>query len=767
VTTLRTKALAFSPILFLATQFWKPALLDGKTIVHGDSITDGLAFLALQARSFHHLGQLLWADGVYGGHPLFAEGQGAFASPLTLVLAWVVSPLTDAITAMNFGHWLMMILAGAGVVGLTRSLGASLAAASFAGVAVIFSPIWIGSAQNMTIYGALTWVPWAFWALEEWLKRPGIRSAVPLGAAVAMTILSGYPQAFHGAILYMALTLLIVPFHRETRQAWIAEWRVRAGTAVLAVLVCAGLSAIQWVPLLELTSLSHRSGGIGIHFQLPFLPYFRGLLFTWNRIGPAGDYFPGTGSLLVVVLASLAFVVGAPSRIKAHMLAALILVQLGWGEASPLFRLLYRHDLIPGLRYFRTVHIYIEIATIGFAVLAAFAADGLRQLPSPRFLLLQQAERSDVVRFALGAAIVLLWVTAATAVGDTDLRWMNFGATLLAVIVGAVLVLAGRAALLPVLMLVLLVGECMNLRTHMFHFYERSVLAEPASAAAIAAVPGGRDDKLFDASMAGGYGFFDSRNPAIPSLAKRMIEANCAMTNTMWGTRSINGALALPMRRQVVAETRIRDEVTGKAANPTGSRLMDLLAVRFISVDQPAEVMGSALFWSDPALGINVLENSAAQPRFQLYAHHVTVGSLDEALEAIEALKAPTLVIENPPDRPQPEPADEAADNDLPGHFDILKAKSTEYRVDITADRSAWFFVADANYPGWRATLDGKRVPLFSAQLLGKAVAIPQGRHRLEIAFVSSTFIAGLSITVVSVFAVLLVLWAGRRSDLH
>ncbi len=764
MTTFRTKLLAFIPLLFLATQFWKPALFDGKSLIHGDSITDGLSLLVMQVRGLRHLGQLLWADGVYGGHPIFAEGQGAFASPLNIVLAWVVAPLSGAVFAMNFGHWLMVILAGAGVIGLCRSLGASYTAASFASLAVVFSPIWIGASQNSTIYGALAWVPWTFWALEEWLKRPGVRSATLLGGAVAMTILSGYPQAFHGAVVYMATSLIAAPFDAETRRTWKAEWRLRLGSGLLAVIVCAGLSAIQWLPLLELTGLSHRGGGISLYVHVPHAAYFRGLLFTWPPLlNPVDYYFPGPGSLLVTLMASLILVVRSPARVKGHLLAACVLLQLGMEEASPLFRLLYHHDLLPGLRYFRTVHLYINIATIGFSILAAFAIDGLRRLPVVQSL--RNATRRDIARLAAGLLIVVFWVLATAHFWVPELKWVNFAVAAAAVSGAAALILAARARLIPIVMVGLLIAECMNQRLHQFHFYDPSIIAEPASAAAILAIAEGRDDKLFDASLAGTYGFVDSRDPTVARQARRMMEADSAMTNTLWGIRAINGALALPLRREVEADKRIRAEIAGKTDNPAGSRLIDLLAVRFISADEPVSIAGFQPFWSDAPSSMWVMENMAARSRFQLYSRHTAVASSDEALAAIEALRVPRLIIENPPDTPQPEQADDDAAGDMPpGRFEISRAKSTQYRVDIVADRPAWFFVADANYPGWRATLDGKPAPLFSAQLLGKAVAIPRGRHRLEIGFVSSTFLAGLSITAMSLIATLFAWRAGSRS---
>jgi hypothetical protein len=769
VLNLRNRILSLVPLVVLATIFWKPALFDGKSIIHGDSIADGLSLLTLQFKSFHHLGQLLWSDGIYGGHPLFAEGQGAFASPFNMILAWVVAPLFGPIFTMNLAHWLSMILTGLGVVGLCRSLGASRASSCFASIAVVFSMIWIGAAQNMTISGALTWVPWAFWALEVWLKRPEVKSAVLLGGAVAMTILSGYPQAFHGAVIYMTLTLIVIPFNAAIRRVWITGWRVRLSTGVLAILVCAGLSAVQWLPLLELTSLSHRSGGIANAFRIPLIAYSRGFLFTWPRIGGSADYFPGTGSLLISVLASLVLIVRMPNRVKGHLLAAFILLQLGAEEASPLFQLLNHNNLVPGLRYFRTFHIYINIAIIGFSALTAFTIDGFSRISVHRTEFLHAMTRSDIVRIVVGTIIAASWVWATLSLRMPDIGWVNYGAVAAATLGGGALIICRRGYCVPIFMVVLLIGECMNLRLHEFHFYDPALLTEPASAAAIAATPSHRDDKLFDNSLAGSYGFTDSRDPAEANQARRLMESIAAMTNTLWGLRSINGALALPTHRQTEAEKQMRDEIGGQTANPPGARLIDLLAVRFITVELPLQTPAFRLFWNDPTLNAQIMENTAARSRFQLYTHHLTVSSPDEALGAIKALKTPTLVIENPPDTQQAEPLDAndgPAAGEPPASFDILKAKSTEYRVDVTTPHPVWFFIADANYPGWKATLDGKPTPLFSAQLLGKAVAVPEGKHRLEITFESTTFRFGLLISVTSIVAVLLLSVRRKREPM-
>ena len=71
---------------------------------------------------------------------------------------------------------------------------------------------------------------------------------------------------------------------------------------------------------------------------------------------------------------------------------------------------------------------------------------------------------------------------------------------------------------------------------------------------------------------------------------------------------------------------------------------------------------------------------------------------------------------------------------------------------------------ADAPYPGWTARVDGEPAPLVPANVLGKAVAVPSGRHRVELEFRSRSFRTGLAITGATGLALLV---AGLRARLR
>jgi uncharacterized membrane protein YfhO len=55
--------------------------------------------------------------------------------------------------------------------------------------------------------------------------------------------------------------------------------------------------------------------------------------------------------------------------------------------------------------------------------------------------------------------------------------------------------------------------------------------------------------------------------------------------------------------------------------------------------------------------------------------------------------------------------------------------------VEAEADGDATLVVADAWWPGWQATIDGREVALFPADLVVRAVRWPAGRHVLEMRY--------------------------------
>ncbi len=736
-------------LLVLTAFMLRSAIFLGRAMVHGDSIEFGLPLVILRARFIQGHAAATWVESLFGGHPMFAEGQAAFASPLPMLLSALVAPIAGPLYAENLFPFFYVVLTGIGVLGLALSLGLSRWAAVFSMLAVAYSLQWLDLQSNVGVSGTFLWVPWCLWAMEVWLERPGFRSAAIWALALANMITAGYAQTFHGTVLYMAISLIAIPFSLAARRDWLATWRMRVGTGAVAALLCAGLAAIQLLPLFELVGLSHRSGGTALQLQFPARYFIRGMFYTLPTDPERLLSFPNIGSLLVCAAASTVILLRPSTRIVGHLVASLVLFQLGLGQGSPFFRFVYDHNIVPGLHYLRGVSLYTEFSTLGIGIMAGRSIDGIAGwLATDRRPALRRPVLWGLIALAALWVPLVLWVRTPAA---PTIQYAVVGVA----IVGAVaLARLGRATSFPVLMTALLAIECLALRVPPFQLYDPSYVAEPGSAKAIEAVPDWQDYKVFDASLAAVYSFHSSRSPEMLPGLSRMLSAITGSTPILWKMNGMDGSLALPLARRTMLTPRLTDEIDGKVDTPPGARLIDLLGVRFVAAENPISTPAFRPFWHEGG-GVWMAENMAAKPRFQAYSGHVTVASPDQALDLMEHWSTPTLVIENPPGAEhQPEmqdaPAD-GADAEPPAlTFRVERAKSTSYRLSVSAERPGWLFLADANYPGWTAKIDGRPVPLFSAQVLGKAVAVPAGDHAVAIEFRSQSVRWGAAISAAS-----------------
>lgn len=94
----------------------------------------------------------------------------------------------------------------------------------------------------------------------------------------------------------------------------------------------------------------------------------------------------------------------------------------------------------------------------------------------------------------------------------------------------------------------------------------------------------------------------------------------------------------------------------------------------------------------------------------------------------------------------------------LSGQLGTGVTRITSYQpehVEIEAHlaRPGYLVLSDAWYPGWRATVDGERVPLHRADLLFRAVAVDAGRHRVTFAFRPKSPLVGAVISLVTLTA--------------
>lgn len=733
-------------LIALVTYFWWPSLWGGQINVYGDAAHHGLSLLSFHAQALLGDRELLWDSGIYGGHPLFAEGQGGFAGPLNILCAL----LFESEYGIGVFHWLSMLLSGIGVYCLALTLGIRPWAAVFASLATVFSGTWIGFQYNLSVSGALTWLPWLLASVEFWLNRPTLPRASFMSIAAALLIFAGYPHIAHGAAIYLVIRLSALLITQESRrQMWAQRWKLIL-FGVWAVVLAVGLSAVQLLPLIELIGQSHRGNGVEMPWAgvLGVRSYIGGLIFFNDD--PSGILkFPIQGSLSSGLVAFLcgAVIFCRPSlRMVGHAVSAVFLFNLGMELASPLFKFFYQYSLIPGLHNYRIMHPFFALSVVGMAVVAAYVLDNFNELIS----------RISTNRLVGACALiyVLLWVAIVVCYFENDISILNIvePVVFLSLCIGLRFVLEGRYV--AVMSVILCAIGVVLYKVDIYNFYNVSVLRQPEPIRLILEDPQLAEFKAATDLVAGGYVFIPSNTQGLDHHYQRYLKNISPFPALNWGVPSIDGVLALPLKRRMLIQKTIEAEMEGDVSTPMGSRVIDVLGVKYVARHAFTKAPGLELIHHDVDDAVLIYRNNLARPRFQLYERAKFVESPEEALQQLVQSEPGLLLVERlEAKRRLTEQACES-NVDQPARFDVSQATSMDYRITVSTKCPVWLFVADANYPGWQAKVDDVPVELFSAQILGKAVRVPAGEHRIQIDYIPRSFYIGLSITMGSLVLV-------------
>jgi len=158
-----------------------------------------------------------------------------------------------------------------------------------------------------------------------------------------------------------------------------------------------------------------------------------------------------------------------------------------------------------------------------------------------------------------------------------------------------------------------------------------------------------------------------------------------------------------------------------------------------------------------------VLRNRRAQPRAWLVAEAVSVGG-EEALRMISGES------ERPfdPRRTALLEVSEAEMPQLPGGEPQGPARVIEYgtnRIAFETDSTtpALLVVSEMFYPGWEASVDGKPVQIHLTNFLFRSVAVPPGRHRVEMRYTAHAGRVGAIISALTLLFLALLAWRAWR----
>jgi hypothetical protein len=172
--------------------------------------------------------------------------------------------------------------------------------------------------------------------------------------------------------------------------------------------------------------------------------------------------------------------------------------------------------------------------------------------------------------------------------------------------------------------------------------------------------------------------------------------------------------------------------------------LFDTLNVKYILARKPQELPSDrfevvAQYQNQPLFVLNwgmhrdsviIYRNKRPQPRIFWVKRIVAAEGDDEAIAAIQRHDLRDVAVVQKAERTDKEilasPDDRAT---------VIRAADGTLEVETQNRRDRYLVISEVWHPGWRATLDGRTLPLDRADLALMGAWIPAGRHRLVLMF--------------------------------
>lgn len=82
----------------------------------------------------------------------------------------------------------------------------------------------------------------------------------------------------------------------------------------------------------------------------------------------------------------------------------------------------------------------------------------------------------------------------------------------------------------------------------------------------------------------------------------------------------------------------------------------------------------------------------------------------------------------------------------------VVEYEANRLVIETTAETPAVLVVSEMNYPGWMASVDGKTTPIHGTNFVLRGVAVPAGRHRVEMRYTAPAARNGALISVFTLF---------------
>ena len=719
--------------LALAAVFYR--LLMGEVFFWG---LPSLQFYPWREYAFDLLraGQLpLWNPYNGAGTPLFANYQSSLLYPLS----WIgfVLPLAQT---MSFTAVLHLFIAGWGMWRFTGELKFSAVGSGVSALAFGMTAYLMARLGTYPMIQAAAWLPWMLWAALRVLEGGRPRSAGLLALFTALLLLAGHAQtAWYSLLLTGLFAVGWTIFHRPIRL-------LRLGIVTGCMALGAGIAALQLLATAELLRQSQRSGGVDFNYAMNFsyAPARILNLFAPNAFGtPANSSYITGGAFfedavyigLLPLVGAIAAVIGWVVRrgrkaderpaVDVNTPFWIVIVIVGFvfalGVNTPIFPFLYQN--IPSFNLFQGPVRWHLWTVFGLSILAGIGVTAWGR--SRR--LHRWAMRVLVACGAVTVLAIVALIFAPSSIRAVTLLEQAAVAAGLLGVIGCLLTLTQPDA-----------GTSAHGR------WSAIVLIVVAA------------DLVW-----AGWGL----NPTVPASFYTPHPATAAQSRGYWMKDAEKTLKFEELFRFDNYETAVARQDAVRASELPNLNIID--RVPLLNNFEPLLIGHFAEY-------IDLIEATQSKPLLQaagvdgVYApeHQPTNAPAERAwlLNSVcwhkdeESLKT---AISDPNWKPDQQlhmlgEGNCDAGQAPSGEVISLTDSSNDVTIQVDATRDSWLVLADTDYPGWHASVDGVETPIYRANLNFRAIQVDAGSHEVRFDYRPDWLLPGALVSAISLLIALL-----------
>ncbi|MBI5554989.1 MAG: YfhO family protein [Elusimicrobia bacterium] len=713
----------------------------------------------------------LWNPYIFSGVPFLATVQHALFYPFNLL--HYLFPFTPGFKFLFIIHY---FLAGLGLYLLLRFFSLSPAGALAGTLIFTFNGYMVSILNLLTTLSAVVWLAFGLLFFRRALSG-GWLWLVLLCFTLILEFYSGQPE-----VMYFSLILLLAyslyAFYRQ---------QVKPARIALVLLVAGGLALVLLQPVLlllkELLGLSVREKGVDYSIAsywslhpLELITTFS-RTFSWDFV-EAKKWFRQTWLRSFYFGFITLFFVWLGCRSPEYKKLARFFIWLGLaglimalGKYTPVHSFLYK--FLPGFNLVRYPVKYIFILNFSLVTLAGFGFESF---------LSRLKQEESVRRLAVFAGLVLLgyvlfywfrrdiagWLSRTYMPGAAPEKigslYQSYLPTMakdyrqgLAFLLALLVWLLARPRIKETVfqlgLAVLLFGNLTSCQTmqDMEPLVKEEFYRDKPPVVHFLQEKLGMSRYVFEKEMRADLWLVDLLGAKLPLLS------NMGMNYHLFDV-GIYESLDLVKEENMV-------RVLQTQPNYSCTPLARMFGIRYIFT-QRDDIKDAQLKFVGKMLSFQIYENRLILPRAILVPNAV-VRLPENDIDTVNYLLSPefdpsaTVVLTGTTLIPGAPESARTASEDAP---EIVSYDMNEVVLRTTPKQESWLVLFDTNYPGWQASVNGKKTEIYEANYLFRAIRVPAGELLIKFSYAPIRFSIGV---LIGVFMLIILSFCAARGIRH